>query len=595
MNPTEGYDLVNGVASMRITQECDVHTLLASAIRNEDINRAVEQLISILSIGSLEKNFKQVVEGWLDFLQVEKMLLYGLYPDYEDAVNGYLKVSKNTKLPDALRLKADQAIARLCLKGKCSFLAVDLVIEKLLRLIGTSSDRWEVMEASLLASKLLLANPKTSITDRQTVQFLQLIIDNKNFNEEKRLEAEYIRALFICQDRAGNDKNATYPKAFEVFQRIKMIAHSALCSLADCQMLFMQAKGVIPCGDYDLLAQALLAKSKDKEIPLEMQGYAAYHLADLVLTNCTKVLTIDEAHALMNRSCTDESLPEHIRKAATCSLKQFSPQFSSSGYSSEEKGVYMHVQSVEYERSLQMKKKISRFPNYNPTTKTLYVNRIGYTPITSKCSSFFTHPTASCGAASEREVILLDPENSPLLNEHFTKILKILSEDTKKRGTLETIKIVADYVYNTIFWDKSGDLVLQLKNYVNELKSDTTIHQIEDSGTKVPCIPIDRFISKGRGVCRHHSIVTAYILDGLTKQRPPYLSGAVQIVRDTLKSGSGHSWAAFVNNSRKVHTDTLLRIVSDISDPGNRKMLESHYGADVVERMVQKLNRYQNI
>jgi hypothetical protein len=133
-------------------------------------------------------------------------------------------------------------------------------------------------------------------------------------------------------------------------------------------------------------------------------------------------------------------------------------------------------------------------------------------------------------------------------------------------------------------------LVLELKNFINTMKSDKEIHQIEDSGMQVPCIPIDRFISKGLGVCRHHAMVTAYILDGLTKQRPPYLSGTVQIIRDTMKSGNGHAWAAFVNNTRKVHTDTLWRKIADFSDPVQRKILESYYGAEVIERQVQKVN-----
>jgi hypothetical protein len=188
-------------------------------------------------------------------------------------------------------------------------------------------------------------------------------------------------------------------------------------------------------------------------------------------------------------------------------------------------------------------------------------------------------------------VILLDPKNSPLLNHHFNEIVKIISE--KIPIEKEICKIIAKYVRDKIF---PAEHASKLKAFMITKQWDKTIPKIKIKDTRVLAIPIDSFISEKLGVCRHHALVTAYIMDGLTKlcsnkTNRPYLSGNVQIIRDNLKSGGAHAWTAYTTKTNMIHIDTLWNIISDFSNAKNREKLERIYGAEVILRQIKKISR----
>jgi hypothetical protein len=106
--------------------------------------------------------------------------------------------------------------------------------------------------------------------------------------------------------------------------------------------------------------------------------------------------------------------------------------------------------SLDYTRTLKMKNNIKRSPNYNSSYNILNVKGKGYVVISSKTRNFFEYPIASCGA--KREVILLDPANSHLLNKHFAMILKLIESNIDKIQRMEqTLQIVCRYVRKKIF------------------------------------------------------------------------------------------------------------------------------------------------
>lgn len=248
-------------------------------------------------------------------------------------------------------------------------------------------------------------------------------------------------------------------------------------------------------------------------------------------------------------------------------------------------------QEEDFLRTVQMKTALTHFPNYEPATNTLLINRKNYVAVTTRTRNFFTEPSASCGSNINREVLLLDPENSPVLHKHFEKVLRIISQIPGCMQEDMIFKTVVNYVRDKIFPSHSHhDLLPRLLFFVEAKKALHTTPKINVLGTEIACIPIDAFISKGLGVCRHHALVIAYILDGLKKHlaEKHNFTGTVQIIRDDVIGGA-HAWVTYVNKEKKMHIDSLWNVITDFSNARGRKTLEEAYGKEAIERQFKKV------
>ncbi|MBS0653735.1 MAG: hypothetical protein JSR39_09480 [Verrucomicrobia bacterium] len=244
------------------------------------------------------------------------------------------------------------------------------------------------------------------------------------------------------------------------------------------------------------------------------------------------------------------------------------------------------------------KRNFHRSPRYEAQLK---VDEVIYTPATGGLLSLSQRPVVSCGSSSGREVIALNPKNSPLLNAHYNHIVAYLKSQAGHLSEREVLTYVKDYIRNyMLFRSTEPDLVRLTDQLVADFRRERPAQSLDyeqsnywSRGTttvQVPFIPIDHFIEKGIGVCRHHALIAAYILDRLTYEEPPLLKGAAQHMRDNIPFGA-HVWTTFINESgAKWHIDTLWDRIEDFSDPVKLQelALPFAYGGDAMRNQVRR-------
>ena len=103
-------------------------------------------------------------------------------------------------------------------------------------------------------------------------------------------------------------------------------------------------------------------------------------------------------------------------------------------------------------------------------------------------------------------------------------------------------------------------------------------------GKRCPVIPLEYFIRKGIGVCRHIALILAYMydkasIDGIIPR------GNIHVHRDTTK-GAGHTWCVFVMDDYVYVIDIIKNINTELSD-ANIPTLIKHYGRAAVTRMFE--------
>lgn len=250
--------------------------------------------------------------------------------------------------------------------------------------------------------------------------------------------------------------------------------------------------------------------------------------------------------------------------------------------------------AFEFTRTVQMKNLVKHMPGYDADDSTLSLHGKKYTPISSKTRNYYDEPVASCGSSVGcREILVLDPSNSPVLANHLDRIQSILS--AKGHSEDQIIKCVVDYVRDKIFPTHSDrNLGERVEAVVNFAKTDKTASKIDVFGHIVPILPIDHFITRKVGVCRHHALVVAYILDGLTKLTSdktgkPFLKGIVQHIRDEVPGGA-HAWVTYTTSTRKVHIDTLWNRVQDFTGNLGQRILEVSYGPKAIANQMKKVD-----
>lgn len=238
------------------------------------------------------------------------------------------------------------------------------------------------------------------------------------------------------------------------------------------------------------------------------------------------------------------------------------------------------------------------FESYDPSNKKLKIEGEDYLTLSSDVTDISSKKIVSCGAHLEggREIILLDPENSRHLTEHYDRLKakllrmektgKFIGENSEGR----IIAAVSEYVSEGIFPGGAGPkMLLRTTNFIKEKELEGTKRAKVKPGRKVddvPIISIDDFVNKGVGVCRHQALVLAYLLDRLTKEEHPMISGVVQQMRGTVRSADyegdyGHVWVSFSSTSGSQYMlDSMLGVVEDYSTPEGeiRLKLKYNYG-----------------
>jgi hypothetical protein len=210
-----------------------------------------------------------------------------------------------------------------------------------------------------------------------------------------------------------------------------------------------------------------------------------------------------------------------------------------------------------------------------------------YEGISGEMEDFSSRPIASMGSSSTREVILLDPKQSRALHEKFDELVAVLTSASWEKGSSLSEEEIVDQVYQFVQERIFNRSPYELESFIRRQKASAETTKLRVGDVDVTCIPIDEFIKAGVGVCRHHALVTAYLLHRLTQGSAPLLSGIVQHMRTSVdgSAGSGaHVWATYVNASRRMHIDTLWRqFVVNVEDKPAQGKLRTLYGSRAID------------
>lgn len=244
--------------------------------------------------------------------------------------------------------------------------------------------------------------------------------------------------------------------------------------------------------------------------------------------------------------------------------------------------------------------------NYN--NGMIYIAGKEYKIITSKVTRFAHRkiPLISCGSSISREFIILDPIHSPLLrgkyNLYKAKILEYFQNNKKNILTsYELVELTRKFMFEHVF---SG--VLSQAKYVYEIiqayKLNPAFHPLvtKDGQGDITYIPIDYFIKNEAGVCRHHVLVAAYLLDRFIRSHANRcsFSGKVQIMRDEVKppentdQTAAHSWVSLVcneGNKEIIYTlDSLNNLAGTLDDITFTSLFGYKFGNKAMQHQREK-------
>lgn len=247
-------------------------------------------------------------------------------------------------------------------------------------------------------------------------------------------------------------------------------------------------------------------------------------------------------------------------------------------------------------RTTEMNRELMGIQEYNPETRKLTYRDVDYSPITGENVRISQIPTASCGSSDKREVIILDPKKSPLLDMHYKRLLVKLcqhynqSEQMPPFSLKELLKNVKDYIREEIFINKGDDIDLFIANWNKNQPHRYVNKSLRNRNVKLPVIPIDAFIENG-GECRHHAMVASYLVDRLSFEFQGWLVPrcVVQVIRGVRPSGGAHSWIVVTAESGEQYLlDSINNRMRDINNKDNVETLIKHYGQELVQDMFNR-------
>ncbi len=191
---------------------------------------------------------------------------------------------------------------------------------------------------------------------------------------------------------------------------------------------------------------------------------------------------------------------------------------------------------------------------------------------------FTTQPLISIGSSPlTREIISLDPENSPLLQQKYDQFSGASFEE------------LIDYIRTRIFFIKTNERLMDAFIFEWIERHTPEDFTLTSDNRYLPVIPLNDFIRSGVGVCRHSALTAAYFIDRLIQdgRLPP---GRVRYVRDTIKFG-GHAWVLyFPEDSNDIwHIDPHLSVV--VNCRTDAESLYPFYGQEAIDRQLDRFKK----
>lgn len=162
--------------------------------------------------------------------------------------------------------------------------------------------------------------------------------------------------------------------------------------------------------------------------------------------------------------------------------------------------------------------------------------------------------------ATKREVIVVDPEHSPLLKKACEDLQNAITGD----AILQTYTFVGDHLFDIN--SQTGEKVHQL---------------IRNFGDENCEIPLDAFLEEKSGVCRHIALTTTFLLQTLIDQN--ILEGEVFLIRDMTPFGR-HAWTLLLTKDAAWHLDPFWEILEDGKTGAGFSHLCKKYGERTMQR-----------
>jgi hypothetical protein len=157
------------------------------------------------------------------------------------------------------------------------------------------------------------------------------------------------------------------------------------------------------------------------------------------------------------------------------------------------------------------------------------------------------------------EILLLDPEDSPLLSAYYEWNKDAFSLAARESAPALFCKI-SSVLHNEIF-----------TNIENPRKGVAIVR----AKWGHPCVPLDIFIDNHSGVCRHFVLAAAYFLARLQSENLlSFQPLEIRIIRENLIYGGRHAWLQVGS----WHFDPYWNLIADMANTTHREFLYHVYG-----------------
>lgn len=190
---------------------------------------------------------------------------------------------------------------------------------------------------------------------------------------------------------------------------------------------------------------------------------------------------------------------------------------------------------------------------------------------------------------TQREVILLDPDHSPLLHSKFLELRAALPEGAPVQTILTEVQRFVGAIFEPALSTEAalGAFICHWISHPSRKAADFTPSK---KGVWIPAIFLDDFLRARTGRCRHRALATSYFIDRLLRETTLLPQGEVYTVRELISPELGHAWNLFLSDDKKEawHLDTSWQMVLSYHKEDHLNLLYQSYGLEATESILRR-------
>lgn len=238
-------------------------------------------------------------------------------------------------------------------------------------------------------------------------------------------------------------------------------------------------------------------------------------------------------------------------------------------------------------RTRLMEQHLEKNSGFSVEETVLTIKNKTYSVVTSETDNFFnpSQPLVSVGSSSSREMILLEPDKNSIINQHYDVFVLLINSFLKKQ---KISKISPEHFLQLVNIQMSQIFPHSDEKKINELILLGIIDIQTPKSNGQPCISIEKFLQNKAGICRHHSLVAAYLMDRYITEHSEQcdFKGKPQIMRDNIKGGA-HAWVTLIcDKGRSYCFDSLNNVMGNLAD--------LHFSLELAQKFGENALRHQN-